>query len=70
MAFTILDGAQFFATFFVNLFRHRLYVDGHYIYAANFYANQTLIFCYYFMPLQTWIFAMNYLESAMIFSFS
>jgi hypothetical protein len=60
MAFTFLDGAQNFANFFI-------YVIGH---PVNIYAKQTKKYCFYLVSLQSWIFGMKYLESAMLCSLS
>jgi hypothetical protein len=35
MAFTFLDGAQFFAIFFIYSFTHPIYVGGQKIYVVN-----------------------------------
>ncbi len=68
MAFTLLDGAQNFTLFFFSAHRRSIYLDGQTHYFINMYASQTATFCYYLVSLQSWIFGMKYLESAMFCS--
>jgi hypothetical protein len=41
MAFTLLDGVQYFAIFFICFYRHPIYVGGQTLYGVNNYAYQT-----------------------------
>jgi hypothetical protein len=41
MAFTFLDGAQYFAYFFISVNRHPIYVGEQTFYGVNIYAYQT-----------------------------
>jgi hypothetical protein len=68
MAFTFLDGAQFFACYFISLNAHPIYADGQTFQVVNFHASQTQVYCYTLISLQSWIFGMKYLESAMLYS--
>ncbi len=68
MAFTFLDGAQNFAQFFVYVYLHPINVGEKTYYSENIYASQTTFYCYYLVSLQSWIFGMKYLESAMLCS--
>ncbi len=68
MAFTFVDGAQDFATFFIFAYRHPILVGDKVYHTANFYANQTVFYCFLMVSLQSWIFGMKYLESAMLCS--
>jgi hypothetical protein len=68
MAFTFTDGVQNLAFFFISLYMHPIQFDGETLLAVNIYANQTTNFCYYLVSLQSWIFGMRYLESAMFSS--
>ncbi len=52
MAFTLLSGAQNFSSFFISKFRHPVYVDDQKYNIANFYANQTVNYCFYLVSLQ------------------
>ncbi len=68
MAFSFLDGAQNFAFFFIYVFRHPVSVNNKTLHAENFYAYQTVSYFYYSVSLQSWIFGMKYLKSAMFCS--
>ncbi len=68
MAFTFLNGAQNFAYFFINLYRHPVYVGSQTFYFANIYASELSNYWYYLVSMQSWIFGMKYLESAMLYS--
>lgn len=68
MAFTFLEGFQFFIRFFILIIRHPIIVGGETHYAVNFYAYETADFCDYIVSLQNWIFAFKYLESAIFCS--
>ncbi len=68
MAFTFLDGAQNFAYFFISIYRHPIHVGDQTFYCENVYAAQTALYCFYLVSLQSWIFGMKYLESAMFCS--
>ncbi len=68
MAFTFLDGAQNFATCFIYVYRHPIHVVDQTFYCANMYAAETTTYCFYLVSLQSWIFGMKYLESAMLCS--
>ncbi len=68
MAFTFLDGAENFASFFISKYRHPILVGDLTFHCINIYANQTETYCYYMVSLQSWIFGMKYLESAMLSS--
>ncbi len=68
MAFTFIDGAQNFASFLIHLFNQTVHADNQAFYALNFYASQTEDYCYFLVSLQSWIFGMKYLESAMFCS--
>ena len=68
MAFTFLDGAQNFASFFIYVYMHPILVGGQTFYGVNIYAYQTTNSCFYLVSLQSWIFGMKYLESAMLCS--
>lgn len=69
MFFTFLDGAQDFATIFISTFTHQINIDGQNLSVMNIYALTTASYTYYLVSLQTWIFAMKYLESAILCSF-
>ncbi len=68
MVFTFFDGAQNIASFFIQVYVHPVIVDGQTLPGVNIYANQSVSYCYYFLSLQSWIFSMKYLESAMFCS--
>ena len=68
LAFTFLEGFQFFIRFFILIIRHPIIVGGETYYAVNFYAYETADFCDNIVSLQNWIFAINYLESALFCS--
>ncbi len=68
MAFTFVDGAQNFAKFLIYVYRHPLLVGEKTYMFVNFFAIQTTSYCYYYVSLQSWIFGMKYLESAMLCS--
>ncbi len=70
MAFTMLDGAQDIATFFVMTFQRNIYVEGQKIPVFNDYATLPTYFCFNLVSLQSWLFAMKYWESVTIFSFT
>ncbi len=70
MAFTFLDGAQNFAYFFISIDRHLVLFGDQTLYVVNIYASQTINCCFLMVSLQTWIFGMKYLESAMLCSLS
>jgi hypothetical protein len=68
MAFTFVDGAINFAFLFVYVYVHPVLVGGNVNHVVNMYAFQTTSYCYYLESLQSWIFGMKYLESAMLCS--
>ena len=68
MAFTFLDGAQNFAYFFISVYRNPVDVGEQTFHGVNIYAFETAIYCFYLVSLQSWIFGMKYLESAMLCS--
>jgi hypothetical protein len=70
MAFTFLDGVQNFASFFLEVYRHPVQVGEQTLYYENIYALLTLYYCFLLVSLQSWIFGMKYLESAMLCSLS
>ncbi len=68
MALTFIDGAIDFALFFILVYLHPVIVRGQTYQVFNIYAFETALYCYYMVSLQSWIFGMKYLESAMLCS--
>ncbi len=68
IAFTFLDGAIKLSFFLILVNVHPVFVDGQPNYFANFYVYQTVNYFYLLVSLQSWIFGMKYLESAMLCS--
>jgi hypothetical protein len=68
MAFTFFDGSYQFSMFFINGFRHSYVVAGKTHHSVNMYADLAATYCYNLVSLQSWIFGMKYLQSAMFCS--
>ena len=67
MGFTIGLGLQNAATFVIFMFPTEYRTPDNFA-LPNFYAIATCIFFFFLLSLQTWIFGMKYLESAIICS--
>jgi hypothetical protein len=65
MAFTLLDGAQFFFTYFIFAYSQSLQIGDQKVQALNPYAYLTAYYAFYLVSLQPWFFGIKYLESAM-----
>lgn len=62
--FTLIDGVQKCAVYFVLAYRRQIYNNGQIIYVVNYYAFSATVYVATFVSLQLWIFAFQYLESA------
>ena len=64
ITFTMIDGVVNFANFFICAFPHTIYIGGQEKNVVNIFAYQTTHYLYFLGTLQTWIFAMQYWNSA------